>query len=206
MQEGGAEMSLPKPKSEREWTTGGLSSEAVFLVDALDQENRLGAIVDVGAGEGRHSLYAVGKGAEKVIAIEKDPEQTAIIRNKKEKEGLETLEVIEGDVLEVLANLDNDTVDGLIDCGMSHCLTEPDQRAAFVSLILSKLKPGGLYSITHFSENEVLSTEHFQTDLEGLKNLFSEEDWEMVMPWKEESWQRDDGKKHYAYNAVLRKK
>lgn len=205
MQEGGEVMSLPKPESKKEWS-GGLSNEAVFLIDTLQRQGKLGVIVDCGAGEGRHSIYAANKGAEKVIAIEKDPQQTSIIKARKEKDNLANLRVIEGDVLKELALFDDGSVDGMIDCGMSHCLKEEDQREKFVTLVQAKLKPGGLYSITHFSENETLSTEHFETDLEGLKNLFPDDNWEEVMPWHEVSWKRKDGQKHFAYKAVLRKK
>ena len=194
------------PKIEKEWNKGGLSPEAVFLVDSLISQGKLGTIVDCGAGEGRHSLYAASKGAEKVISIEKDSEQASVLKRKKEESGLANLEVIEGDVLDKLTTIGDGLVDGIIDCGMSHCLTEESQREQFVALVRSKLKTGGLYSITHFSEKEILSQDHFKTNLEGLKRLFPGENWEEVMSWQEASWKRADGQEHHAYKAVLRKK
>ncbi len=191
--------------SKREWSNN-LSDEVVFLIDVLERQGKLGVIVDLGAGEGRHSIYAANKGAEKVIAIEKDPQQTSIIKTRKEKDNLTCLRVIEGDVLKKLATFDDGMVDGMIDCGMSHCLKEEIQRKKLASLIQAKLNPGGLYSITHFSGNETLSTGHFKTNLEGLKKLFPDSDWEAVMPWQERSWEREDGQKHFAYKAVLKKK
>lgn len=188
----------------REWSKG-LSNEVVLLVDNLKKVGKLGTIVDCGAGEGRHSVYAAKEGAEKVIAIEKDPEQVFILRKKKEETGFSNLEVIEGDVLEHLTKLEEGSVDGIIDCGLSHCLTEDYQREQFTGLVYSKLKLNGLYSITHFSEKEILSEGHYRTDLERLKKLYPEDEWEEVMPWQEASWKREDGQEHHAYKAVLRK-
>lgn len=190
--------------SEREWSKG-LANEVIFLVDNLKSSEKLGIIVDCGAGEGRHSVYASKEGSGKVIAIEKNPEQVAILRRKKEENNLTNLEIIEGDVLEKLAILDNESVDGIIDCGLSHCLTENSQREQFANLVYSKLKRGGLYSITHFSEKEILSQSHYRTDLAGLKELFPEEKWTEVMPWQEASWKRKDGQEHHAYKAVLKR-
>lgn len=192
------------PASEREWSKG-LANEVVFLVDNLKNSGRLGTIVDCGAGEGRHSIYSANEGASKVITIEKDPEQVAILRKRKEENNLSNLEVIEGDILERLAILENESVDGIIDCGLSHCLTEDDQREQFVNLVYSKLKPGGLYSITHFSEKETLSQNYYRTDLAGLKELFPGEKWTEVMPWQEASWKREDSQEHHAYKAVLKR-
>ncbi|MCJ7792805.1 MAG: methyltransferase [Candidatus Marinimicrobia bacterium] len=91
-------MPLPKPEPKREWSEG-LSNEAVLLVETLEKSGSLGTVVDCGAGEGRHSVFASRKGAEKVIAIEKDPEQVVVLRGKKKEDGLSNLEVIEEDVL-----------------------------------------------------------------------------------------------------------
>ena len=201
MSEDGEGLSLP----EREWSKG-LSNEAVFLVDYLSSQRKLGTIVDCGAGEGRHSFYAAKKGAEKVLAIEKDQKQLPIIKQMVQESGLTNIEVIEGDVLDKLATISDGSVDGIIDCGMSHCLTEEPQRDRFASSVRSKLKPGGLYSITHFSEKEILSQNHYKTNLKGLQGLYPETYWEAVMPWQEASWKRADGKEHHSYKAVLRKK
>ncbi|MDD3647517.1 MAG: class I SAM-dependent methyltransferase [Candidatus Dojkabacteria bacterium] len=191
-------------KSKREWSEG-LGSEVVYLVKILKEENKLGTVLDCGAGEGRHSIYLAKEGAQRVVAVESDSEQVDTIKQKKEKFGLGTLELVEVDVVEYLEALEDSPFDAMIDSGLSHCLVDQVQRKRYFELIRGKLKKGGLYSITHFSENEVLSQTHFKTDLPGLKKLFSSQYWRPELDWQEENWARKDGKKHFAYKAVLRR-
>lgn len=194
---------LVKPK--REWSKG-LASEVVYLVETLKQEGKLRIIVDCGAGEGRHSVYTAKQGAKKVFAVEIDFEQIEIIKRKKKLFNLNNIVVVNKNVLEHLKSFLDSSVDGIIDSGMSHCLTRETDRQKFVELTYLKLQNGGLYSISHFSENEKLSQEHYKTDLKGLKALFPEKRWEEEIPWHEDTWQRKDKKRHYAYKAVLRKR
>ena len=194
-----------KPE-KREWSQG-LSDEVISLVDFLKSSDNLGLIVDCGAGEGRHSIYICEKGAKQVIAIEKDPEQITILKNKKEAANLSNLEIIEGDVLKQLEQFEDNSIDAFIDSGMSHFLIDEEQRQKFAGLIYSKLKPGGLYSITHFSEKEYYATDCYKANLDELKSLFPDSKWKQLKPWYRSSWcnKEKGGHEHHAYKAVLQK-
>ncbi len=193
---------IPKINKEREWSIK-LSSEVVKLVENL--ENKKDAIVvDCGAGEGRHSLYALEQGVGKVISIEKDAIQGEILKSKIGENKNSEIKI--GDILTELEKISNDTVNGIIDCGMSHYFKTEEERIKFSELVKEKLEKGGLYSITHFSEKETAAKDLTHANLEDLKKLFPEAVWDDgVMPWQEESWE-SGGNKHFAYKAVLRKK
>jgi cyclopropane fatty-acyl-phospholipid synthase-like methyltransferase len=188
----------------REWSRG-FSSEAVRLIDHLkEQPNAL--LVDVGAGEGRHSLYAAKSGIGKIIAIEQDPEQVALLEQRRMQENATQLEIRLGDAINELERLDNGSVNGIIDCGMSHYLNNLEKRNKFAQLVHEKLKPSGLYSITHFSEHEAAAQGHLCAPLAELQNLFPESTWDQtLLPWHEETWD-SGGSRHFAYKAVLRKR
>ncbi len=190
------------PTKEREWSVK-LSSEVVKLIkDLADKEHAI--VVDCGAGEGRHSVYALEQGVGKVISIERDAIQNEILKLKSEQNN--NLEVRGGDTFSELEKFDNDSINCIIDCGMSHYFKTQEDRVKFAELVKEKLKKGGLYSITHFSENEIAAKNLTHANLEDLKSLFPDTVWDdSSMPWKEESWE-SGGNKHFAYKAVLRKK
>ncbi len=194
---------IPQIKKEsREWSQG-LSSEVVKLVENLENKGEA-TVVDCGSGEGRHSIYALREGVGKVISIEKDEIQGKLLKEKIGEN--KNSEVKVGNTLEELEKLNNDSIDGIIDCGMSHYFKTQDERIKFAELVKDKLKKGGLYSITHFSENEIAAKNLNHAKLDELKTLFSDVDWDdNIMPWNEESWE-SGGNKHFAYKAVLRKK
>lgn len=91
---------------------------------------------------------------------------------------------------------------------MSDFLIDEKQWQNFAGLIYSKLKPGGLYSITHFSERESCATGCHKARLDELKILFPDNKWEQIKPWYRSSWgnKEKDGHEYYAYKAVLSKK
>jgi len=186
----------------REWSLK-LSSEAITLVRKLGNKEAT-TVVDCGAGEGRHSIYALEQGVGKVIAIEKDAAQNAFLQSLADKN--RNLEVKNGNTLEELENLADDSIDGIIDCGMSHYFKIQAERSKFAELVKRKLKKDGLYSITHFSENEIVAKDTYHAKLEELKTLFPDVYWDdTIMPWREESWE-SGGNKHFAYKAVLKKR
>gem|GEM_PF-4499297 len=195
---------LKRFSSGREWSKG-LGDEVVYLVKTLKREGNLGIILDCGAGEGRHSIYLAKEGARKVITVEADPDQIKIIEEKKRSLGLENIEIVNEDIVKYLETLPDESLDGIIDSGLSHCLTDEDNRKKFFQLAYKELKQGGLYSITHFGKKENLSRDHYKTTLEELKTLFSNKYWNEELKWHEASWARRDGKRHFAYKAVLRK-
>ena len=123
------------------WSTG-LGVEVEKLVKILKNENQLGTIIDCGAGQGRHTIYTAEEGAEEVVAVEKDAKQTPVIQQAVKTNGLDNVKVIEGDTVEALENFPDDSVDGIIDCGTSHCMTA-DQKAKFFELVHSKIRTGG---------------------------------------------------------------
>lgn len=191
------------PTIEREWAAK-LSGEVVKLLENL-QNKEQATVVDCGAGEGRHSIEALKQGVGKVISIERDEAQSVLLKlklgeNKKS-------EIINGNTIEELEKLNNDSIDGIIDCGMSHYFQTEEQRAKFAELVKEKLKRGGLYSITHFSENEKSANKTLhKATLKELKSLFPEDSWDdNIMSWREESWE-SGGNKHFAYKSVLKKK
>lgn len=190
-------------KENREWSVK-LSNEAVALIKNLENKDQA-VIVDCGAGEGRHSAYALEQGIGKVIAIERDSAQNKILKAKKEQNI--NLELRSGNTLDELKTLDDESIDGIIDCGMSHYFQTEEDRARFAELVKQKLKKEGLYSITHFSEHETAANDKLhKATLDELKSLFPSVDWDdSVMPWREESWE-SGGNKHFAYKAVLKKK
>lgn len=187
---------------KREWSSG-LSSEVVVLIKNLRNKEQA-VVVDCGAGEGRHSLYALQQGIGKVIAIEKDPAQINILMSQKEENN--NLEIIKGDALEELGNFNDNSINGIIDSGMSHYFKSQEQRIQFAELVRQKLVKGGLYSVTHFSKNEVAAKNLKHSTLEELKILFPDVVWDdSIMSWREETWE-SEGNKHFAYKAVLRKR
>lgn len=197
------ETSGKKPNS-REWAQG-LSADAKLLVDTLKENGQLGTIIDCGAGEGRHSVYACRQGAQTVIAIEQDPAQIEILGAKKAKEQLVALVIRKGDALRCLGELPDHIADGIIDAGMSHYLIDTNSRQTFAGLVATRVKPGGLYSLTHFSEHEKLARGVYLATEEELRSLFPNNTWTEVLPLHEESWKRPDGKQHFAYKVVFRR-
>ncbi len=186
---------------EREWSIK-LSSEVVKLVENLPNKEKT-TVVDCGAGEGRHSIYALEQGVGKVISIERDAAQNSILKQKSEQNP--SFEIRNGESLSELEKLENGSIDGIIDCGMSHYFQTEKEFKKFAELVKEKLKKGGLYSITHFSENETAAKKLHHAKLEDLRNLFPDIAWDnSIMPWKEESWE-SGGNKHFAWKAVLKK-
>ena len=116
-----------------------------------------------------------------------------------------SISVIEQDAIFYLRQQQK-PADCIIDNGFSHCVTNTETRSELFKLIYNNLKPSGFYVITHFSEKETLSKEHFQTNLDNLKNNFPKNKWREVLPWAEITWKRNDGKMHYAYTAILERK
>jgi SAM-dependent methyltransferase len=186
-------------KPNREWSRG-VSQTVKNLVQILKKRRMTQLILDLGAGEGRHSVYALEAGIDKVIAIEIDKEQTQILKTK--GQDYSNLKVVGGDVLEYLPCLKTNNVSGVFDIGMSHCL-EKQQKQKLVNTVHEKLREQGLYAIVHFSEKETLAPGG--TNLEDLKDLFPIEKWKELKSWKRISWKRFDGKKHFAYTAILEK-
>jgi len=187
----------------REWAKG-FSPAALYLADELCEKGEC-TIVDCGAGEGRHCVYAAKLGA-RVIAIEIDPEQAAIILKKKEAGGFHNLEVVEGDVMTMLPKIINASVDGIIDVGMSHYLAG-QQKARFAALVHSKLRAGGLYATSHFSDNEPPHPEggiHTAT-LKELRQIYPECKWQEAKAWQEVKWAGSNNITHSAWTAVLKK-
>ena len=117
---------------------------------------------------------------------------------------MDNVTVIEGDTVAALEDHPDDSVDGIIDIGTSHCMTA-DHKVRFFELVRSKLKTGGLYSILHWSEREELGIEN-DGDAEGgvtleeLKSRFPSDKWDSVMNWEDSIWDAEKGKegKHYA--------
>ena len=63
---------------KRPWATGFVE-EVRETLDLMAGEGSV--LVDCGAGEGRHSIMAARSGIGRVIAVERDPAQTRIIRS-----------------------------------------------------------------------------------------------------------------------------
>lgn len=128
-----------------------------------------------------------------------------VLKSQK-KEGNNNLEIIKGDALEELGNFNNNSINGIIDSGMSHYFKSQEQLIQFAELVRQKLVEGGLYSVTHFSENEVAAKNLEHSTLDELKVLFPDLVWDdSIMPWREETWESGSNK-HFAYKAVLRKR
>ncbi len=189
-------------KPKREWSKG-LSGNVIEMVRMLSEKDMTSLIFDLGAGEGRHSIYALKNGIHRVHAIELDEKQVEILIKLQNK--FPNLGVTKADVTTYLREVPNNSVDGIIDCGMSHCLENNEEKRKLANTVYNKLKPNGLYTITHFSENEVLVPSIGAT-LNTLKKLYSTNKWKEVKPWHKISWKRHDGKKHYAYTSILEKK
>ena len=190
------------PSKKREWSKG-LSNEVVELIKNLNNKGEA-VVVDCGAGEGRHSIFALEQGVGKVVSIEKDNTQGEILKSKLGQ--YKNSEIKTGDVIEKLAEIEDGSVDGIIDCGMSHYFKTEEERIEFAELVKNKLKKGGLYSITHFSENEIAAKGLNHAKKEEVKALFPDILWdESIMPLHETSWE-SGGNKHFAYKAVLKKR
>jgi cyclopropane fatty-acyl-phospholipid synthase-like methyltransferase len=185
---------------KRPWSSGFVeeAGDAVDLTAGGDS-----VLIDCGAGEGRHSVFAARSGIGRVVAVEKDRAQVRIIRRKKKKLSLDNLEVIKSDALIYLEGVADDSTDTILDIGMSHFLKNEDKER-FIGLVHRKLKSEGILVVAHFSENDKNAREEYPATLDQLKGWLPQDKWREVKPWYEDSWDRGYGE-HFAWKAVLRK-
>ena len=131
-------------------------------------------IVDAGAGLGRNSIYLSKKGF-KVIAIEYDKGAIAPLEeNIRENNQSENISVIKQNILDYLKLQEDHSIDALLDNGMSHYL-KPEEKEQYFSLLKQKLSTDGLFSITHFSKEDMsaygLTEKELKSFISGMTEL-----------------------------------
>lgn len=172
------------------------------------------SVLDAGAGVGRNSIYLAEKGFS-VTAVEMDPESAKKIEIKVEKKYADNIEVINKPIQEAIVNIPNESIEALIDSGMSHYLSKDDptnkEKEEFASQGARILKKGGFLVLLHFSENERLNPKWGRTR-EYLQSLYP--DFDVIVDWKEIEWpatpteetKKMENASHHAWTVTLRKK
>ncbi|ASJ01081.1 METTL5 family protein [Thermococcus gorgonarius] len=95
----------PKPWLEQYRTPGNVAAELLWLAYSLgDLRGKI--VADLGAGTGVLSIGAALLGAEKVYAVEIDPEALALARKNAESLGLDNIEFLLEDVSEFSRRVD----------------------------------------------------------------------------------------------------
>lgn len=172
-----------------------------FLVALIIKEkinNKKLNIIDAGAGLGRNAIYLSKSGFD-VTAIEYDEGAIEPLKdNIKENDQSDHIRVINSNIIDYLRRQENHSIDAVLDSGMSHYLTL-DEKAEYFMLIKQKMAEDGLFSITHFSEEDKsangLSEDRLRLLLEGMIELDN---------IHFDTWTDSISKsKHFAYKGLL---
>jgi SAM-dependent methyltransferase/quercetin dioxygenase-like cupin family protein len=120
------------------------------LVQALDAlPFRRGAVIDLGCGEGRDSIYLAARGFE-VIGV--DVARSALDKARSRAAAARVHPTfLERDVID-LRDLPEGHFDLAINMGCLHMIPDPDLRARHLNRVLRLLRPGGIFVLAHCRE------------------------------------------------------
>ena len=172
-----------------------------FLLALLIKEkinsNKL-TIIDAGAGLGRNSIY-LAKNGFKVVAVEYDEGAINPLKNNiRNNNQSDNIQVVNSNILDFLRQQKNNSIDALLDSGMSHYLTIHEKQEYF-SLLRQKMTKDGLFSITHFSKEDESAIGLSESELRALLGKMLELDEIHFDTWVD-SISRN---KHFAYKGLL---
>jgi cyclopropane fatty-acyl-phospholipid synthase-like methyltransferase len=133
------------------WDIGRPQTEVVKLCENHELSNR---VLDIGCGTGENSMYIASKGME-VVGV--DFSKNAIERARKKLAGKDFANRVSFQVADALklelSAVGGSQFDCILDCGLFHAFEDQD-RAKYVSKLGPLLKPGGLYFMLCFSDEE----------------------------------------------------
>jgi 2-polyprenyl-3-methyl-5-hydroxy-6-metoxy-1,4-benzoquinol methylase len=124
-------------------------------------------ILDLGAGTGRYSIYFAQKGYE-VVAVELVKKHAQAIESMK-TDGM-NLKVIQGDALEQLRLLDNESFDIILCLGPLYHIARPEDRIDCVREILRVITEQGRMFFAFINNDMVITTETMLYDPNYLEN------------------------------------
>ncbi len=131
-------------KGDAQWTGDGLpSSELVKTIKKIKPKLKLKHALDIGSGEGRHSIFLSREGF-KVLGLEYQEQAIKQAKGKKRR----GLLYVRGDVFRI--PLKPSSFDVLIDFGVFHHIRRKD-TAVYLDMLQSMLVPGGYLILSCFS-------------------------------------------------------
>ena len=139
-----------------------------------------GRAIDIGAGDGRHTLYLAEQGFD-VLAVDAAPSGIELIRQKLERESL-TAELVVADLRELVIP---EGVDLLVASYIVHLLPEP---YVHIRTWQEKIRPGGVCVVSTRGRFPTDPDEFwFPADFE-LKELFEKAGWAIFHAREEDNW------------------
>lgn len=161
--------------SAEEPVFGGGEPEPV--VEKIPQFILSGNALDIGAGEGRHSLY-LGRNGFEVTAIDLSEKGISKLKSAADSEGLKVKTMV-GDVEDVPLNQEYEVV---VSSFMLHHLPR-DRALSLIEQIKQQTKVGGVNAITAFTKQGDFyrknpETSNFYPDSGELQSLYA--DWEVI--------------------------
>ncbi len=167
----------------------GKGREDPFVRRSLEYIPEGARILEIGAGQGRNSLYLAGKGFN-ITATDISETGIAKIREKAKEADIQINTAIES----ALEAITKENFDVLVATLLLHHIEEKDARK-LLELIKEKTNPGGLNILTDFTK-----TGEFYKNYKNKECLFVEEgelkelykDWEVLhfKEWESETFTR----------------
>lgn len=192
-------------RQHAQWYRTKSSTLAVALNKIL-KENSIteGVILDAGASFGLDTCYFARKGFN-VVSVDINPGAIPyILENIKKYKVGDTVEVINKPIQDVVKQISDQSLVGVIDVGMSHSLGDIDKKK-YAEEVYRVLKFGGFFVLSHFSEYEEENPAMGRSQ-EYLSSLFPESRFEIIYGWKENRWTSlKTGKLHSAWLVIFRK-
>jgi SAM-dependent methyltransferase len=159
-----------------------------------EQHGEVGRAVDLGAGDGRHTMYLAQQGFD-VLSVDGAPSGVALTRQKLERAGL-AAELVVADLRAY--NLPAD-IDLLVASYVIHLLPDPYTQ---IQKWQAAVRPGGMCLVSSRNRFDHDPAAYwFPADFE-LKRLFEEAGWFVLHAREEDNWVPDMGL-HFRQRAVV---
>src|SRR3989344_4779532 len=159
--------------TENEVTFGGGKAEGI-VKDILKYKQE-GSALEIGAGEGRNSLFLAAKGFD-VEAVDISDRGIAKLQEVADTQGLK----IKTHVVDITSFIPERIYDVIASTFVIHHLSR-DKALAIIKLMKDRTNPGGINAIAGFTKDGDFyknnpETDRFYPDLGGLRELYN--DWE----------------------------
>ena len=187
--------------SDNEITFGG--GKAEYIVRDVLKYKKEGSVLEIGAGEGRNSLFLAAQGFD-VEAIDISDKGIGKLQKTAEKQGLK----IKTEVIDIRSSFPDKNYDIIASTFVLHHLLR-QEGLAVIGQIKDQTNPGGINVIASFTKegdfyNDNPNTDKFYLDIGELKELYK--DWE-VLEYSEERGiafqKKDDGSPMFNVSAKL---
>lgn len=173
------------------------------VVEKIPQLIPSGNALDIGAGEGRHSLY-LGRNGFEVTAIDLSKKGISKLRSAADSERLKITAIV-GDMEDVPLNQEYEAV---VSSFMLHHLPR-DRALSLIEQIKQQTKAGGVNAITAFTKQGDFyrknpATSNFYPDSRELQSLYA--DWRSYRYTEEEGHalsKKEDGSPMVNVNASI---